>query len=75
MNKSLQNVRDSESKFQGDSLMIPLDRPSLTGSTLADAIATQMEKQGVFVKRKKKKRQMKKREKMLLVKIICLRTG
>ena len=39
MSESLQNVKDSKSKSQGDSLMIPLDRPSLTGSTLADAIA------------------------------------
>ena len=64
-NESLQNIKDSKSKFQGDSLMIPLDRPSLTGSTLADAVATQIENQGIFVKIKKKKRDMKKREKLL----------
>ena len=65
LSKLSEEDNKNKSKLQGDSLMIPLDRPSLTGSTLADAVATQIENQGVFVRKKGKKRESRKRQKFL----------
>ena len=45
--------------------MIPFGRPSLTGSTLADAIATQIEKEGVFVKKNTKSKRLTRRQKLM----------
>ena len=53
------------SKHQADSMMIPFGRPSLTGSTLADAIATQIEKEGVFVKKNTKSKRLTRRQKLM----------
>ena len=56
---------EKESKIINDSLLLPFGRPSEVGSSLVDALACQIEKQGVFTKKRLNTKGKKARRKFL----------
>jgi hypothetical protein len=60
-----ENYKEKDSKIIDDSLLLPFGRPSEVGSSLVDALACQIEKQGVFSRKRMNTKQQKIRRKYM----------
>ena len=58
-------LKEKDLKMTDDSILIPFGRPSEVGSSLVDALACQIEKQGVFTRKRLKTKARKARKKYL----------
>ena len=63
--ESIQECKERDSKLIDDSLLLPFNRPSEVGSSLADILACQIEKRGVFSRKRRKTNNIKKRKKFM----------
>ena len=60
-----EELKEKDSKIRHDSILLPFGRPSEVGSSLADALSCQIEKRGVFSKKRMNTRQQRKRKKYM----------
>jgi hypothetical protein len=58
-------IKEKDSRMTDDSILIPFGRPSEVGSSLVDALACQIEKQGLFTQKRLKTKAQKGRKKYL----------
>ena len=58
-------IKEKDSRMTDDSILIPFGRPSEVGSSLVDALACQIEKRGLFTKKRLKTKAQKGRKKYL----------
>ena len=60
-----ESLKEKDSKITDDSILIPFGRPSEVGSSLVDALACQIEKRGLFSKKRLKTKGQKARKKYM----------